>query len=99
MHRQLFVGDAGHFNAYPAATADIGWVVEFLWGFLDQHLLNADRGWHDHRHMPIVVMIVREPGKDFLAGEPRRFSVRYLLPGARQRQSDSSHPLNWVAYF
>ena len=78
-------------DADPARGADVRRPVIRVRCLFDERLLQPRRRWEHYGHVPVTVMVVREPGEDALMDEERRLPVRQLLRRAWQRQTDSPH--------
>ena len=73
--RQLIVADRVQLDANPALHTDIRRTKKGPRRGVDQRRLHPWRGGYPHCHVAVVVMIVGEHGKDFLADEESWFAV------------------------
>src|SRR5690242_13852687 len=91
MSSQFFIVDAIEVDADPAAHSDVSRAEVYLRRCINQHRLQARWGWYQHGDMPVVVMVVRKHGKDFLANEEGWLAVREFFRALRHGGADSPH--------
>src|SRR5438045_2364559 len=87
MPGEFFIADARHFDSNPPAHSYVRRAIKLSRRLLDECFLHADGRGHGHRNVAVVVMIVREHGKYFLANKPCRLAMRNLFPRAWQREA------------
>src|SRR3712207_4341923 len=95
MYLQCIVANASQLDANPAARSDVRRLEIRRRLLLDQRRLKTLPYGQPHREMTIPVMVVREHREHtfVLLDEKRGRAVRHLFRSARQRGTESPHPV------
>ncbi len=84
MQSQFLVIHPLEFNPNPSLYTNIWWVEIFVRRGLQERCLIPGFDRHIHGYVPIVMMVVREHGENFLGDKKGGFPVRKLFRTPRQ---------------
>jgi len=97
MQSQLIIGNRCQLNPHPAFHSHVRRPIKFLGLIPNQLRLQAFLRRNRHRHMTIVMMVVRKHREHSLAHKKCRLAMRRLFRRSRQRQTNPPHPLDLLA--